>query len=86
MVDDVDGLVDLDRLRHVVVEEREGVAAQVRDVVERARQQIVDADHPVADGDEVVAEMRPEESRPTGDDGGRHLADASGGLGGRYGT
>ena len=48
VVDEVDGLGDLDVLGDVVVEERERVAPKVLDVRERARDEVVDADHAVA--------------------------------------
>ena len=47
VVDEVDRLVDLDVLRQVVREEDEGVAAQMLDVGERARLEVVDADDAV---------------------------------------
>ena len=52
----------------VVVEERELVALEVRDVLERAGLEVVDADHPMPLGQQVVAEMRPEEAGAAGDD------------------
>ena len=64
----VDRPVDVDRLDDVVVEERELVALDVRDVLERARLEVVDADHPMPLGQQVVAEMRPEEPGSAGDD------------------
>ena len=46
--DEVDRLVDVDVLAHVDGAELEAVVAQVLDVLERARVQVVEADHPVA--------------------------------------
>jgi hypothetical protein len=60
-----------------VIEEHETVAPQMLDVLERTRLEIVDADHPVAVGDEEVAKVGTEEACPSCDDGGRHLADAT---------
>ena len=58
VVDDVDGLVDLDVLDGVVVSELElRPAADVRDVLETAGLEVVDADHPVVAPQQVVAEM-----------------------------
>src|SRR5205814_5680814 len=74
MEDVVDRLVDLDRLGHVVVEERERLVAQVRDVLERPRLQVVDTDNAVTLVKEVVAQVRTEEAGAAGDDRGRHAA------------
>ena len=49
------------------------VAAKVLDVLERACLEVVDADDPVALGDEGIAEVRTEKACASGDDGGRHL-------------
>jgi hypothetical protein len=73
VVDDVDRLVDLEVLDHVVIEEDEVVVADVLDVPQRARQQVVDADHPVALGEQVVAEVRAQEAGSTGDDSRCHF-------------
>ena len=59
-------------VRHVVVQERERVVADVLDVGERAGVEIVDADHPVPLREQMLAQVRPEEARAAGDDGGRH--------------
>ena len=72
MVDEVDRLVDLDELGDVVVEEDEALVADVLDVLERARVEVVDADHPVAAPEQVLAQVRAEEARPSGDDAGAH--------------
>ncbi len=72
VVDEVDGLGDLDVLCDVVIEEGKRVAPQVLDVRERARDEVVDADDPVAAVDEVLAEMGAEEAGAAGDDRGGH--------------
>jgi len=55
--DVIDVPVDPDRLDDVVVTERKAVAADVRNVLERAGLEVVDTDDPVAVLQEVVAEM-----------------------------
>jgi hypothetical protein len=72
MEDVVDRLVDLDRLDHVVVREREAVVAKVRDVRERARLEVVDADDALPLLEQVLAEMRAEKAGSAGDDRRRH--------------
>ncbi len=67
MEDVVDRPVDVDRLDHVVVQERELVALDVGDVLQRARLEVVDADHAMPLGEQVVAEMRAEEPGSAGD-------------------
>ena len=69
---EVDRLLDVDPLDHVVVEEREAVVADVLEVLERARLQVVDADHPVALRQQVLTQMGAEEPRPAGHDCGSH--------------
>ena len=66
--DEVDRLLDLEVLGHVVVHEDEFAGPDVLDVAQRARDQVVDADHPVAPLEQVVAEMRAEEPGSSGDD------------------
>ena len=61
--DEVDRLVDRDVLGDVVVQEEELVAAEVLEVLERRRLEVVDADHAVPLREQVVAEMRAEEAR-----------------------
>ena len=68
MEDEIHRLVDPDRLADVVVPELERIGARMRDVLERAGVEIVDADHPVPVLEQVVAEVRAEESGATGDD------------------
>ena len=48
------------------------VVPDVVDVLERPGVQVVDADHPVPLGEQVLAEMGPQESSSSGDDGGGH--------------
>ena len=55
VVDVVHRLVGPDRLDHVVVLEREGVVPQVRDVLERRDDEIVDAEDAVAALEERLA-------------------------------
>jgi hypothetical protein len=58
------------RLAHVVVDEPESLLAeQVLDVLLAAGAAVVDAQHVVAAIDEEVAQVRPEEAGPAGDDG-----------------
>ena len=79
MVDDVDRLVDLDVLDDVVVAELElRPAADVRDVLEAAGLEVVEADHAIVAREKVVAEMRAEEARASGDHSSRHPAEGSG--------
>ena len=68
MEDDVDRLVDLDVLDHVVVHERERVVADVLDVRERARLEVVHADDAIPLREQVLAEVGAEEAGSTGDD------------------
>ena len=77
VVDDVDGLVDRDLLRHVVVDEREAVAAEVLDVLERRDLEVVEADNALSLLEERLAEVRAEKPGATGDERGRHRGDAT---------
>ena len=72
--DDVHGLVDLDVLDHVVVHERERVVADVLEVGEGARLEVVHADDAVALPEQVLAEMGAEETGSAGDDRAGHGA------------
>ena len=74
VVDEVERLVDEERLRDVVVDEPERVVADVLDVRERAADEVVDADDALAALEEVVAEMRAEEAGSSGDERGWHGA------------
>ena len=65
MEDIVDGAIDVDEVRYVILEKGKTRAADVRDVADRSGQQVVHADHLVTSGQEVVTEMRPDESRPS---------------------
>ena len=80
MVDEVDRLVDLELLGDVVVEEDEVVVADVLDVAQGARVEVVDADHAVPAREQLVAEVGAEEARSAGDHRGRHGASVVGGL------
>jgi len=64
VVDEVDRPLDLVVGCDVEVAELEVLAAQVRDVLEGAGLEVVDADDLVAPVDQVVAEVRPEKTRP----------------------
>ena len=55
--DIVDRLVDLDALDHVVVHECERVVPEMLEVRERARLQVVDADHALTLLEQMLAEM-----------------------------
>ncbi len=77
MVDEVDGLVDGDRLDHVVVHERERVVAEVLDVLERRDDEVVHADHAVAALEQRFAEVGAEEAGAAGDEGRGHRVDGS---------
>src|SRR4051812_41547810 len=73
VVDDVDRLADVDVLDDVVVHERElGPATDVRDVLEAAGLEVVDADDAVVPRQQVIAEMGAEEPRATRYDRSRH--------------
>ena len=61
-------------LDQVVLAERELERADVLDVLEGARVEVVDADDPVALREEAVAEVGSQEPGPAGDNGGRHPA------------
>ena len=74
VVDEVDGLVDLDRLDHVAVHERERIVPQVVDVLERRDDEVVDADDAVAALEQRLAEVGAEEARAAGHDRSRHSA------------
>jgi hypothetical protein len=82
--DAVDRLFDLDVLHHVVVDEREAVIADVLEIDERARLEVVYADHAVPLREQEVAEMGTEEAGPAGYDRSGHerrrIAMASEGL------
>jgi hypothetical protein len=64
----VDRLVDLDLLHDVAVEERERLVADVLDVLERRRLEVVETDDTMAIREQVLTEMRAEESGSAGDD------------------
>jgi hypothetical protein len=64
----VEVALDGDEVGHVVLDEDEARILDVGDVVEGAREEIVHAHHVAAVGEEKVAEMRAEESRPARDE------------------
>jgi hypothetical protein len=55
-----------------VIKEEEAVVADVLDVLERARVEVVDAQDAMSLLEQVLAQMRAEESGSPGYDGGRH--------------
>ena len=55
MIDEVDVVVEEQRVGQVLVQERELGIADVLDVLERAGIEVVEADHPVALGQQVIA-------------------------------
>ena len=72
VVDEVHRLVDEVRLDDVRVHEPELRHADVVDVGEGSRLEVVDADHPTSAPQELVAQMRPEEPRATRHEAGGH--------------
>jgi len=66
VVDEVERLIDKERLDDVDVHMDEAVAAQVSDVRERACLQVVDTDHAVAAGEQLVADVGAEEASAAG--------------------
>ena len=73
VVDEVDRLVDRDRMADVVVEERE-VVAEVLDVRQRARLEVVETDDPMTSLEERLAQVGAEETGAAGHERGRHRA------------
>ena len=67
--DEVHGSVDVDVAGDVVADEFEVAAAEVGEVGEVAREQVVDADDGMAAIEERFAEVRSDESGGAGDDG-----------------
>jgi hypothetical protein len=74
VVDEVDRLLDEVRLDDVDVEVDELGPADVLDVLQRARLEVVDADHALAALEQRVAEVRAQEAGAAGDERGRHRA------------
>ena len=72
MEDDVDGLVDLQVLRHVVAHEHESFVTDMCDVQERSGVEVVDTDDTVIPCQKIVAEVRAEETRTPRDDSRSH--------------
>jgi hypothetical protein len=65
VVDDVDLLIGEERLRQVVVhEEKVRAPVDVLDVLQRASVEVVDTQHAVPAGEQVVAEVGAEEAGP----------------------
>src|SRR5215204_6234293 len=71
---EVDRLVDLEVVDHVVVDEDEFVAADVLDVREGADDEVVDADHAMTLREQVFAKVATEKAGAAGDERGRHSA------------
>ena len=70
--DEVHGLGKLDVRGHVVVHERERVIADVLDVREGSGVEVIDADHPMPLREQMLTQVRPEETSASGHHGGRH--------------
>ncbi len=71
MPDVIHGHIQEDKLGHVLLDELEiGVAAQVRDVIHRAGDKVVDADDLVPARQQQINQVGAQESRGAGDDGG----------------
>ena len=72
MEDQVHRPLDLDMPGHVLVHERELRIADVLDVLERPRVEVVDAHDRMPLFEEVIGEVRAEKTRTAGDDGNGH--------------
>ena len=72
VVDEVDRLVDEERLDDVLVEQDEIGRADVLDVEEGAGLDVVDADHPMSASEELIAEVRAQKTGPTRNQAGGH--------------
>jgi hypothetical protein len=57
VIDDIDVLVDEERLGQVVVDEVEVAALDVPDVLERPGVEVVDADDSVSEREQIVAQV-----------------------------
>ena len=68
----VDGPIDVDVVRDVVLDEGEVAIDQVRDVRRVAGQEVVDADDGVAAVEQGFGEMGADEAGGSGDDDSRH--------------
>ena len=67
--DTVDVIVDVERLRHVVLDQAESVEGREKlRVVTRSGDEVVDADHLVAIGQEALGEVRAKEAGGAGDE------------------
>jgi hypothetical protein len=74
VVDDVHRLVDEERLDDIPVLVAELRAPDVLDVGEGSRLEVVHADDAMAASEQLIAQMRSEESRTTRDEAGGHSA------------
>ncbi len=74
VVDEVERLVDGDRLDDVVMHEEERVVPEMCDVLERRGLQVVEAEHAMAALEKRLAKVRAEETDATGDERGRHVS------------
>src|SRR5581483_10747374 len=77
VVDEVDRLVDEVRLDDVDVPVHEHAVADVLDVVERPRLEVVHADHAMAAAQQFIAHVRPEEAGAAGDKTGWHASQST---------
>ena len=67
MVDEVHLFIEEERLGQVVIDEEEPGVAYVLDVLERAGVEVVNADHPLAALQQVVAQARAQKAGPACD-------------------
>src|SRR3954469_22645496 len=74
VIDEVDRLVDVERLDDVREHEAELRRADVLDVGEGSRLDAVDADHAMTSPQQLVAQMRAQEPSATGYEAGGHGA------------
>jgi hypothetical protein len=72
VVDEVDVLVHEERVDDVRVQVREIGRADVLDVLQRAGLEVVDADHTVPASEELVAQVRAQETGPSRNQAGGH--------------
>jgi hypothetical protein len=75
--DEIHRLLQEQGLRQIVGHEHERVVPDVLDVPERARIEVVDAQHAVPAREQEVAQMAPEEAGAAGNDRSRHVAHLS---------
>jgi hypothetical protein len=83
VVDEVDRLLDEERLDDVRLDEAELGDADVLDVGERPGLHVVDADDAVTAPQQLIAQVRSEEPRTTRDEAGGHVGRRITGANGR---